>query len=127
MQKLFQEELLRLQCQDIVTLLGVDEVSKWCNSFLVVPKANCKVRLHLDPAQLKQALIRPVHRGPMLKDILPKRNNIQYLSLIDASSEYQNLQLDEMSSYLMTFACQFGRYRYKQLSFGAAPAGNMFQ
>ena len=25
------------------------------------------------------------------------------------------------------FACQFGRYRYKQLPFGAAPAVDMFQ
>ena len=25
------------------------------------------------------------------------------------------------------FACQFGRYRYKRLPFGAAPAGIMFQ
>ena len=24
-------------------------------------------------------------------------------------------------------ACQFGQHRYKQLPFGAAPAGNMFQ
>ena len=27
----------------------------------------------------------------------------------------------------MMFACQFGRYTYKQLPFGAAPAGNVFQ
>ena len=27
----------------------------------------------------------------------------------------------------MTFAPQFGRYRYKWLPFGAAPAGDMFQ
>ena len=27
----------------------------------------------------------------------------------------------------MTFACQFGRYRYKWLPFGAVPAGYMFQ
>ena len=27
----------------------------------------------------------------------------------------------------MIFVCQFGRYRYKQLPFGVAPAGNMFQ
>ena len=26
-----------------------------------------------------------------------------------------------------TFACQFGRHRYKKLSFGAASAGDMFQ
>ena len=27
----------------------------------------------------------------------------------------------------MIFACQFGRYRYKKLPFGAALAGPMFQ
>ena len=27
----------------------------------------------------------------------------------------------------MTFACQFGRYRYKWLPFGTTPAGDMFQ
>ena len=123
----FQEELLRLQCQDIITPLGVDEVMEWCNSFVVVPKANGKVRLCLDPAQLNQTLIRPEYRGPMLNNILPKLNNVQYLSLIDASSGYHNLWLDEKSSYLMMFSCQFGRYRYKWLPSEAAPAGDMFQ
>ena len=31
------------------------------------------------------------------------------------------------SSYLTTFACPFGRYRYKCLPFGAVPVGNMFR
>ena len=30
-------------------------------------------------------------------------------------------------SYLTTFACQFGRYRYKKFLFGEAPEGDMFQ
>ena len=34
---------------------------------------------------------------------------------------------DHQSSHLTTFMCQFGRYRYKRLLFGAATAGNMFQ
>ena len=42
-------------------------------------------------------------------------------------SGHHNLKLDDRSSYLTTFACQFGRYRYKRLPFGAAPAGDMFQ
>ena len=54
----------------------------------------------LDPASLKQALMIPVHRGPMLNDILSKLNNVQYLSVIDESSGYHNLKLDERSSYL---------------------------
>ena len=95
----FKEELERLQKQYIIAPLGIDETSEWCKSFVLVAKANGKVRLCLDPAQLNQALIRPIHRGPSLNDILPKLNNATYLSLIDASSGYHNLRLDNKSSY----------------------------
>ena len=127
LQKLFKDKLDRLQQLDIIRPIGVDETAEWCNSFVLVPKANRKVRLCLDPVQLNQALIIPIHRGPTLNNILPKLNNARYLSLIDASSGYHNLKLDKKSFYLTTFACQFGRYRYKQLPFGAAPVVNMFQ
>ena len=112
---------------DIITPLGVDKTLEWCNSFVLVPNANGKVRLCLDPAHLNQALIRPVHWGPALNDILPKPNNVQYMSIINASSGYHNLKLDKKSSYLTTFSCPFRRYHYKQLLFRAVPAGTMFQ
>ena len=50
LQKLFQEELQRLQELDIITQLGVEETAEWYNSFVLVPKANGKVQLCLDPA-----------------------------------------------------------------------------
>ena len=127
LQKLFKEELERLQGMDIIAPLGVDEKAEWCNSFVLVHKANGKVWLCLDPVQLNQALIRLIHRGPTLNDILLRLNNMQYMSIINASLGYHNLKLDKQLSYLTTFACLFGRYRYKHLPFGAAPAGNMFQ
>ena len=49
------------------------------------------------------------------------------MSIIDVSSGYHNLKLDEKSSYLTTFTCPFGQYQYKCLPFRAAPAGDMFQ
>ena len=98
---------------DIITPLGADEMAEWCNSFVLVPKANGEVRLCLGPAQLNQALIRPIQKGPTSDDILPKLNNVRYLSIIDASSGSHNQKLDEKSSYLTTFTCQFGRYKYK--------------
>ena len=49
------------------------------------------------------------------------------MSIINASSGCHNLRLDMQSSYLTTFACPFGRYRYKCLPFGAVPLRNMFQ
>ena len=127
LQKPFKEELQWLQELYIIMPLVVDETAEWCNSFVLVPKANGNVWLCLDPAQLNQALITPIHRGLTLNDILPKLNNMQYMSIIDASSGYLNLKLDKQSSYLITFACPFGRYRYKWLLFGAALAGDMCQ
>ena len=127
LQKPFQEELERLQKQNIIAPLGVGETPEWCNSFVLLPKGNGKVRLYLDLACLNQALIRPIHRRPTLNHILVKLNNPKYLSLIDARSGYHNLKLDKKSSYFTMFACQFGSYRYKWLPFGAASAGNMFQ
>ena len=112
---------------DIITSLGVDEMLEWCNSFVLVPKADGKVRLCLDPAWLNQALIRPTHRGLTLNDILPRLNNVNYMFIIDASLGYHNLQLDTQSSYLIMFMCPFGRYRYKCLLFRAVPVGYMFQ
>ena len=49
----------------------------------------------------------------MLNDILPRLNNVKNMLIIDASSGYHNLKLDEKSVYLTTFACPFGMYRYK--------------
>ena len=65
--------------------------------------------------------------GPPLNGIFPKLNNVKYLSLIDVSSCFHNLKLDDRLSYLTSFACQFDRYVYKRLPFRAAPAGNMLQ
>ena len=43
LQKLFKDELDWLQKLDIITPLGVDETVEWCNSFVLVCKANGKV------------------------------------------------------------------------------------
>ena len=45
LQKPFKEELEQLQKMDIITPLGVDEMVEWCNSFVLVPKANGKGQL----------------------------------------------------------------------------------
>ena len=126
-QNLFKEELEKAQRQDIIAPLYIDETVEWCHSFILIPKADGKVMLSLDLMRLNQTLIRPVHRGTTHNDIFLKLNNVKYLSLIDVSSGYHNLKLDDRSSYLSTFACQFGRYRYKRLPLGAVPAGDMYQ
>ena len=101
-----------LQKQQIIVPLYVNETSEWCNCFVLVPKANDKVWLCLDQARLNKALIRPVHRGPSLNDILPWLASVKYITLINASSGNHNLKLGEQSSYLKILSCLFGMYRY---------------
>ena len=62
-------------------------------SVVLVLKSNGKVQLCLDPASLNKVLIRPVHRGLTLNNILQRLTGIRYLMLIDASLSYHNLKL----------------------------------
>ena len=90
-----KEELERLQKQQIIVPLGVDETSEWSNSIVLVLKANDKVWLCLEPAKLNKALFWPVHKGPTLNNILLGLVDIRYLISTDTSSDYHNLKLDE--------------------------------
>ena len=72
-----------MQKQQIIVPLDVDETFELCNSFILVPKANGKVRLCLDPARLNKVLKRPIYRGPTLNDILPRLTGVKYLMLTD--------------------------------------------
>ena len=65
LQKTFKEELECLQRMDIITSLGVDETAEWCNSFVLVPKANGKVRLCLD-CYVRQYTLYGMSRGILL-------------------------------------------------------------
>lgn len=127
LQQPLKEELDRLTKEDILIPLAADERSEWCNSFVCVPKSNGSVRLCIDPAQLNQAIIRPVHRGKTMQDILPTLAGARYFSILDAKSGFWNLQLDEESSHLTTFSTMYGRFRFCRLPFGLSCAGDLFQ
>ena len=75
----------------------MDEMSEWCNSLVLVSKANGKVWLCLDSARFNKVLIRLGHRGPTLNDILPRLTGVKYLTLINASMGYHNLKVNEQS------------------------------
>ena len=51
------------------------------------------------PCMVKSSTNRTGAQGPTLNDILLNLNNAKYISLIDVSSGYHNLKLDEKSSH----------------------------
>ena len=44
LQKPFKEELERVQQQDIITPLGIEQMAEWYNSFILVPKSSGKTQ-----------------------------------------------------------------------------------
>ena len=102
----------------IIEPLKVDECSKWCNSFVVVRKPSGDVWLCIDPAKLNRAIIRPIHRGQTVSDVLSKLSGVKYFSLLDAKHGFWNLQLDDESSKLTMFVTPYGCYRFKHLPYG---------
>ena len=60
-------------------------MAEWFNSFVIGLKPYGTVCLCLDPMRLNQALVRPIHRGPTINDMLSKLSNVQYMTIIDAS------------------------------------------
>ena len=119
LQEPLKEVLEWLWKQQIIVPLGVNEMLEWCNSFVLVPKANCKVPLCLDPDRLNEVLIKPVQRSN-------SEWGVKYLTIIHASSGYHNLKLDKQFIILNHILCPFGRYRYTWLPFGVGPPGDMF-
>lgn len=102
------------------------EPTSWINSMVVVMRKE-KMRLCLDPKDLNNALSRPHYQMPTIDDILPNLAKAKIFSVLDAKDGFWQIKLDEESSKLTTFWTPEGRYRWKRLAFGLAPAPKEFQ
>ena len=65
----------------------VGKTAEWCNRFDIVPNANGTIHLYIHLMCLNQVLIRLMHRGITIYDILTK-----YMTYTDASYGYNILK-----------------------------------
>ena len=103
LQEPLKKELEDYKKQQILVSLGMDETAKCHYSFVFLLKANGKVFLCLALARLNKALIRPVHRGSTLNDILLRLSCIEYLTLINESPGYHNFKLEKSITFYHIF------------------------
>ena len=74
-----------------------------------------------------KAILRERHPSPTTEDLIEKLDGAAYFSKLDLSSGYHQLELDEDSRDITTFATHEGLKRYKRLNFGTNSAAEIFQ
>ena len=88
---------------------------------------NLKLRICLDPTNLKNAILREPHHFKTLEDIVHLLADACIISVCDCKKGYWHQELDEASSFLTTFNTELERFRYTVMPFGATVAGDVFQ
>ena len=104
----------------------VNKPTEWISSMVVVKKPN-KLRICIDPQPLNVAIERNHYMTPTLEEIAPRFKNAKVFSVLDAKDGFNQVVLDEESSYLTTFWTPWGRYRWLRMPFGIKSAPEEFQ
>ena len=94
---------------------------------VTVIKPNGKLRICIDPRDLNKAIKREHFPTKTVEEVVARMPNAKVFSVLDASSEFWQIKLDQESSKLCTFNTPFGRYRFKRLPIGICSTQDVFQ
>ena len=74
-----------------------------------------------------EAIQRIPHPIPTVDDVQFELNGAKFVSKLDLSQAYHQLELDEASRSITTFSAHLGLYCYKRLNYGTNAAAEIFQ
>ena len=114
-----------LIAKDIVE--RVDGPKSWVSPVLVAPKAEGDIRLCVDMRKANQAIIRERIPIPTVDEVIENLNGSAVFSKLDLRLGFHQIELDEESRDITTFATHEGLFRYKRLSFGVNSAPEKYQ
>ena len=120
-----QQELDRMESLDVIE--KVSTPTPWVNSMVTIVKPNGKLRICIDPRDLNKAIRREHYPMQTIEQVVTRMPNATIFSVLDASSGYWQIKLDQESVKLCTFNSPFGRYMFKRLPLGLSSAQDVFQ
>ena len=86
-----------------------------------------KIRVCIDPRDFNRAIKREHYPMKTIEEVVARMPEAKVFSVLDATSGYWQMKLNEESSKLCTFNTPFGRYRFTRLPFGIKSAPEVFQ
>ena len=120
-----EAKIEELEKADIIE--RVEEAAKWVNPVVIVPKNDSEIRLCIDMRRANEAIERVRHPIPTVDEILQGMNGSKVFSKLDLKWGYHQIELEENSREITTFATHAGLYRYKRLLFGVNTATEQYQ
>ena len=105
----------------------MDQLTEWVSQFVVAVKKSGDLCVCIDPKPLNVALKRERYQIPVIDDVLPDLAKARVFTKVDLASAFWQLELDDESSLLTTFATPHGRYRWLCLLFGLCVSSEIFQ
>ena len=113
--------------EKLAVIEKVDKPTYWVNAMIVVEKTNGKLRICLDPRLLNQVIERQHYRLPTAEEIISQMAGAKFFCKLDAGNGYWDIEVDEESSYLLTFGTAFGRYKFKRMPYGIHSVSEVLQ
>ena len=99
----------------------------WVSPIVCVPKKNGKVRVCVDMRCANKAIKRERHSTPTISEMMNDLNGATMFSKLDLNQGYNQLELDDESRYITTFATHVGLRQFTRLNFGVCSAAEVFQ
>ena len=105
----------------------MDQPIEWVSQFVFAVKKSGDLHVYIDPKLLNAALKRERYQIPAIDDVLPDFVEVRVFTKVDLASVFRQLELDDESSLLTTFATPHGRYRWLCVRFGLCVSSEIFQ
>ena len=96
----------------------VEGPMSWISFVVVAPKASGDIRLCVDMQKANEAIIRQRIPIRTVNEVLENLNSSTVFSKLDLRPVFHQIELDEESKDMTTFATHDGLFRCKRLSFG---------
>ena len=114
-----------LIAKDIVE--RVDGPTSWVSPEVVAPKAEGDIRLCVDTRKANQAIICDRIPIPIVDEVVENLSGSAVFSKLDVRLGFNQIELDEESRDITTFATHKGLFRYKRMGFGVNSAPEKYQ
>lgn len=106
---------------------ATEEFSGWQHALVVAFKKSGEARLCVDLRPLNKYVVRQPQPFPTFEEMSALFEGATVFSKIDIQDAFYQIELDENSRHLTTFATGIGTFRYTRLPFGLASAPEFFQ